>query len=83
MKIELGDLTPLVRIIRHFIEMLMLFVLPSLWTFRDEMPSSDVRSAPMTDFILRLIRSVFAGPQRDELLIPVRVEEKRDLLKRR
>lgn len=31
----------------------------------------------MIDFILNMIRSVFAQPQRDELLIPVRVEEKR------
>ncbi len=37
----------------------------------------------MFDFILRLIRSAFAQPQREELLIPVRVEEKRALHKRR
>lgn len=37
----------------------------------------------MFDYILRLIRSVFAQPQHQELLIPVRVEEKRPLHKRR
>lgn len=37
----------------------------------------------MTDFILRLIRSVFSQPQHEALLIPVRVEEKRTVLPRR
>lgn len=37
----------------------------------------------MFEYILRLIRSVFAQPQHEELLVPVRVEEKRALHKRR
>ncbi len=36
----------------------------------------------MYDYILRLIRSVFAQPQQDELLIPVRVEQKQPPFKR-
>lgn len=37
----------------------------------------------MFEYILRLIRSVFSQPQQEELLVPVRVEEKRTLHKRR
>ena len=37
----------------------------------------------MLDYILRLIRGAFLQPQRNELLIPVRVEKKHPLHKRR
>jgi len=37
----------------------------------------------MVDLIIRFFRLITAQPQREELLIPVRVEEKRPLHKRR
>ena len=37
----------------------------------------------MIDVIASFFRSLFAQPQRDELLVRVRVEEKRDPLRRR
>ncbi len=37
----------------------------------------------MFEYLLRLIRNALAQPQQDELLIPVRVEEKRQVHKRR
>jgi hypothetical protein len=37
----------------------------------------------MFDVIVSFFRSLFDAPQRDELLIPVRVEDKRPLHRRR
>ncbi len=37
----------------------------------------------MFDTILTFFRSLFSSPQHEELLVRVRVEEKRDLLRRR
>lgn len=37
----------------------------------------------MFEYIVGLFRSLFAEPVRDELLIPVKVDRKRDLLKKR
>ncbi len=37
----------------------------------------------MSEFILRIFRNLFAQPQQETLLIPVRVEEKRKLYTRR
>lgn len=37
----------------------------------------------MLDYITNFFRALFARPQRDELLVRVRVEEKRDPLRRR
>lgn len=37
----------------------------------------------MFEYILRVIRQILAQPQQEELLIPVRVEEKRPVHKRR
>jgi hypothetical protein len=37
----------------------------------------------MFEYIVGLFRSLFTEPVRDELLIPVRAEHKRDLLKKR
>lgn len=37
----------------------------------------------MLNAIIAFFRSLFAEPRHEELLIPVRVEKKRDLLKRR
>lgn len=37
----------------------------------------------MFDFLVRMIDRLFARPQHDELLIPVRVEQKRHPLNRR
>jgi hypothetical protein len=41
------------------------------------------RRADMFEYIVGLFRSLFTEPVRDELLIPVRAEHKRDLLKKR
>lgn len=37
----------------------------------------------MFEYILRVIRQIFAQPQHEQLLIPVRVEGKRPLHRRR
>ena len=37
----------------------------------------------MFDTIIAFLRSLFAEPRHDEVLIPVRVEKKRDLTRRR
>jgi hypothetical protein len=41
------------------------------------------KESNMIEFIIRFFQSLTAQPQRDELLIPVRVDEKKPLHKRR
>jgi hypothetical protein len=47
------------------------------------MPSLSSKESIMIEFIIRFFQSLTAQPQRDELLIPVRVEEKKSLYTRR